>query len=283
MEKRLALLISLAVLLAFWTPSYGAHFAQVGGGFSAEAGAYASDSQGSGEPNIASDYDPEYVWLRLDSVTDLTYANGEAYGEAGFCDASYPPIEVHLGGCPYIYTGDLYPNSWAYGNCELAAPSVTNGIFFFIEPGAGESIGDEIFVHYTCELSADIAGQSWCTFGGPGSMDHMAITLNESPPVTGSPNPAKEVWTRDEFQVTSGYFDIDDGAFEARIGDVVGVFVSVRARSALTSGEYGWADGYAWLKLWANDRCPADFNDDRVVNFKDIAVLADYWLWENIP
>lgn len=96
-----------------------------------------------------------------------------------------------------------------------------------------------------------------------------------------APDPQYEVWTRGETYVTQNYFRNGVGTFEANIGDIVGIFLSIETRSELTSGTYAYVYAYAWLEFWADNRCHADFSKDRTVNFKDLAVLANYWLMQN--
>jgi hypothetical protein len=89
------------------------------------------------------------------------------------------------------------------------------------------------------------------------------------------------VWIDKDYHETDYYEDANNGSFEAKIGDVVGVFISVDTRSELKSGATAYADGYSAVSLWLDDSsyCPADFNDDGKADFEDFAIFARYWLW----
>jgi len=280
MRKRLAVLISLAAVFTTWIPSYGAYLSQISSGLSAEVDAYAKDSTGSAGPGVVSGYDPNNVAIFQEFYTDYTYASGEAYGDLNKYGGPLG-VDVLVGGYPWIDTWDAQPDSWAYAECETRQPGVTNGIFFQLEPDVNENVGDDIIVNFSWAGYADVFGQGWCDIGGTSGMDHMAITLNQSPPVTSVPDSQYEVWTHPNVHETVYYEDANSGSFEAKIGDVIGVFISLKTRSELTSGEYAYVDGYSIVSLWLDDDsyCPADFNDDGKVDFEDFAIFARYWLW----
>ncbi|MHC4659686.1 MAG: hypothetical protein ACYS83_11020 [Planctomycetota bacterium] len=280
MGKRLVVLISLAAVFTAWTACYGAHLLQISSGLSAEVDAYAKDSTGSAGPGVVSAYDANSLAIFQEFYTAYTYASGEAYGDV---DEYGGPlgVDVSVGGYPWIDTLDALPDSWAYAECETRQPGVTNGIFFRIEPDVNENVGDDIIVNFSWAGYADVFGQGWCDIGGTSGMDHMAITLNQNPPVTGVPDSQYEVWTHPNVHETVYYEDANSGSFDAIIGDVIGVFISVDTRSELTSGEYAYVDGYSIVSLWLDDGsyCPADINDDGRVDFEDFAIFAQYWLW----
>lgn len=280
MRKRLAVLISLAAVCTTLTPSYGAYLSQVSSGLSAEVDAYAKDSTGSAGPGVVSAYDAKNLAIFQEFYTDDTYAAAEAYGDVNEYGGPLG-VDVSVGGYPWIDTWDALPDSWACAECETRQPSVTNGIFFQIEPDANENVGDDITVYFGWVGYAYVFGQGWCDIGGTSGMDHMAITLNQNPPVTGVPDSQYEVWTHPNVHETVYYQDANSGSFEAKIGDVIGVFISVDTRSELTSGAFAYVDGDSIVSLWLDDGsyCPVDFNDDGRVDFEDFAIFAQYWLW----
>ena len=156
------------------------------------------------------------------------------------------------------------------------------GIFYKIMPDANEQIGDDVMVYYnhTANISTD-NGTTSLRIGGPGTMDHIAITLGQLTPVTGEPPREKEVLRFPDVNVTnSGSTDWFSGihAFPAQIGDVIGIFAenstAVEVWNTMTGAIYSTFS----MVLSVRTVLSGDLDYDDDVDFYDLAKLANNWL-----
>jgi hypothetical protein len=158
----------------------------------------------------------------------------------------------------------------------------TKGIFYKIMPDANEQNGDDVMVYYnhTANISTN-NGTTSLRIGGPGTMDHIAITLGQLPPVTTEPDRENEVLSFPDVNViNSGSTDWFSAihAFPAQIGDVIGIF----AENSTAVEGWGAMNGmiYSTFSMILSVRTvlsgDLDYDDD--VDFFDLAKLANNWL-----
>lgn len=159
----------------------------------------------------------------------------------------------------------------------------TYGIFYQIMPDSNEQVGDDVIVYYNDIVSVAATGHAETTsfrVGGPGTMDHLAITRNQPMPVPAEPDRQYEVLSFPDVVLSSGN-DWFSGvyAFPAKIGDVIGIFVQTYAAVVIT---YGPKDGEIYGKhtmiLTVKPVLSGDSDYDDDVDFYDLARLANNWL-----
>lgn len=128
---------------------------------------------------------------------------------------------------------DPYAELWSYGNAATLVPAVTDGIFFTVEPDAGEITGQTVRIQWrwSAQCTAFYGNAQASISGG----QTIYLTRNVLPP-TGVPVD-DIMWSRDgvTFAEVSGTIQ-ETGSFNAQIGDVIGVFFNAGTRADV-SGE----------------------------------------------
>jgi hypothetical protein len=170
-----------------------------------------------------------------------------------------------------------YTSGWGYGRTQDAQ---TYGIYYRIMPDEGEEIGDDVIVYYSDTISISSDGATFAYIGGPADMNHMAITRGQLPPVPTEPNSEYEVLTLPNLELSEegGYWFSGVHMFDAKIGDVIGVF----AENYTDITGWGPLDGVVENKLWivltVKPVLVGDLDSDGDVDFRDFGKLAENWL-----
>ncbi len=257
-------------------------------GFTADGELYVNDTSGTHGPLVVNKWDPNDVYI--DSYSELyintSYSYGSASSNGSFSSFEHEPgvlmVDMHLGTNASItnYTApvDMYANA----KIETVTDSSTYGYFFeIVSTAPGELPGDQVNVSMDFNIYANISGNAIGHVTGTNGMDHIAVTLNEYPPVwPGTPSAANEIWTLPNQTITADGYNNYNHTFTAHIGDVIGVFAAADFEVTLTdSGDsFGgcYPSIYFTLELETN---PMDFDNDGYVNFADLATFAKEWLW----
>jgi hypothetical protein len=174
-------------------------------------------------------------------------------------------------------TGSSYARAKGFARTQNA---LTKGIFYKIMPDANEQNGDAVMVYYNHTTNTSALGNTLLYIGGPGTMDHIAITLGQLPPVTTEPDREKEVLSFPDVNVTNSAFtDQFSGihAFPAQIGDVIGIFAE-NSTAVEGWGVNGWIHSTFSMVLSVETVLLGDLDFDDDVDFFDLAILANNWL-----
>ncbi|MGB2806959.1 MAG: hypothetical protein WBC22_04420 [Sedimentisphaerales bacterium] len=269
--------LTIFVLFCTISTAHGANFSHYAGGFRASCDVYAwngsfLDSWSGADDNTT------YAFL------ERTAAVSQAYGHASnkissdirnnsICIKSH---SVADGAADYSY---CYGRGSGFGGTQDLQ---TYGIFYKIIPDANEQVGDDVMVYYNDMVSISATGTNHVRIGGPGTMDHIAITRGQLPPVLTEPVRENEVLRFPNVEVpNSGNSDWFSGvhAFPAQIGDVIGIFAQnstkVEGWGPLLVGSI---DSTFTMILTVRPVLLGDLDYDGDVDFYDLAKLANNWL-----
>ncbi|MHC4633379.1 MAG: hypothetical protein ACYS9C_19210, partial [Planctomycetota bacterium] len=175
---------------------------------------------------------------------------------------------------------DCYARGSGFGGTQDLQ---TYGIFYKIMPDANEQFGDDVMVYYNDMVSISSAsGTNYVRIGGPGTMDHIAITRNQDPNVVAEPASENEVLSFPDIEVPNiGNSDWFSGihAFPAKIGDVIGIFAQNSTKvEGLGPLLVGSIDSTFTMILTVRPILLGDLDYDGDVDFFDLAKLANNWL-----
>ncbi len=176
------------------------------------------------------------------------------------------------------YNSLSYTSGWGYGTTQN---SQTRGIFYKIMPDANEQVGDDVIVYYSDTAFVSATGVTHLILGGPGTMDHIAITRGQLPPVTTEPVRENEVLRFPDVNViNSGNADWFSGihAFPAKIGDVIGIFAENSTKVEGWGPLAGSIESTFTMVLTVRPVLLGDLDFDNDVDFFDLAKLANNWL-----
>ncbi len=156
------------------------------------------------------------------------------------------------------------------------------GYFVKIIPSEeGEKAGDKVSVTINLNPYVDIKGDNtYVWMRGPAGRDHFCIALNPEYDENGMPTEETEIYSHENILTNSSFSDSGSIEFEAKIGDVIGIFIEVGCSVHQTDTSFRYASVsspvYFELELLKNS---ADINNDGYVNMLDVAILANNWLW----
>jgi len=173
-------------------------------------------------------------------------------------------------------TADCNGYGYGYGSTE---DTQTFGMFYMVAPHLGEDYGDAVTVYVSVTIKVGAWGDNYTYIGGCGPyMDHMAITVNQPLPVVDAPEPAYEVWTLDNLELLDSGTDEYTGvySFDARVGDVVGVFAENYTDITGQGPLSGLVESDLTIVLTA--RLTGDLDGDGDVDGYDFARFANNWL-----
>lgn len=192
-------------------------------------------------------------------------------------------VDLHLGTGASVSTFSTPANVYTHSKVETITDTTSQGYFFSIEPNMpGEQIGDQVTVNMNLNLYFSMMGNASANVTGSNGMDHIAVTLNENPPVWPiDPDPANEIWTLPNItNVTQDGYQSYYHTFTAQLGDVIGVFLAADTYAEVTGAGDAYVNCsssiYFTIELATN---PMDFNRDGYVNLVDMAKFMKEWLW----
>jgi hypothetical protein len=274
--------VALFFLLLGAVAARGAYFVHYGGGYEAYGHAHAFDPYYFDGP-----YEQTYNDIYTASANisaAVGWAFGSAYNKMG---ASTTGNSTYIRGLSIADgAADVYGCFCSgKGYCSTKYPG-TLGVFYKIEPGFGESAGDDVIVHFSATANVWGEASTYVLIGGPGGMDHMSVTRGQLPPVTTQPDPSYEVVTFPNLE----YFNPWDQSwfsgvhsFPAQIGDVIGVFVR---NHTMVEGNGPWngrVRSTVSMVLTAESVLAGDLDKDGDVDFFDLAKFAANWLVDTTP
>lgn len=270
--------LTILVLLCTISTVHGANFVYYAGGFRANYDVYAYNNPLFDGPwTLTQDNSTAASVIKTATVFQ---ASGHAYNNIGSKTSTnsirIQSFSIAEGVADYSY---CYARGKGFNRTQNAQ---TYGIFYKIMPDANEQIGDDVMVYYNHTANISIAnGTTSLRIGGPGTMDHIAITRGQLPPVVAEPVRENEVLSFPDVNVTnSGPTDWFSGihAFPALIGDVIGIF----AENSTAVEGWGTMNGSIYstfsMVLSVEPVLLGDLDDDDDVDFFDLAKLANNWL-----
>ncbi|MHC4285741.1 MAG: hypothetical protein ACYSWZ_22615 [Planctomycetota bacterium] len=270
--------LTILILLCTISTVHGAHFVYYAGGFRANYDVYAyNDPLFDGPWNLTQDHTSAISVSRESLSVPQVYFNSRNDIRRNTSTNSIRIQSFSIAeGVANI--GGSYTRARGFNRTEN---TLTKGIFYKITPDANEQNGDDVMVYYNHTANISASGNTFLYIGGPGTMNHIAITRGQLPPVTAEPVREKEVLSFPDVNITnSGPTDWFSGihAFPALIGDVIGIF----AENSTAVEGWGTMNGsiYSTFSMVLSTRTilagDLDFDDD--VDFYDLAKLANNWL-----
>ena len=268
--------LAILVLLCTISTVHGAHFVYYAGGFRANYDVYAwNNPLFAGPWSLTQD---NSIAASVSRTATVFQAYGYAYNNIG-SKTSTNSIRIQI----YSFAEGVADYSYCYARGKgfgRTQNSQTKGIFYKIMPDANEQNGDDVMVYYNHTANISASGNTLLYIGGPGTMDHIAITLGQLPPVTGEPVREKEVLSFPDVNVTNGgladWFS-SIHAFPAQIGDVIGIFAE-NSTAVEGWGVTGSIYSTFSMVLSVEPVLLGDLDDDDDVDFFDLAILANNWL-----
>ncbi len=258
-------------------------------GFNAGGEVYLSDDTGVQGPLVVDKWDAEYVsidpWSEL--TLDSWYSNALGSADGSFSAFEHAPgiimVDLHLGASASVSTSSTVADVHGSATIETITSPTSHGYFFSIDPNMpGEQIGDQVTVTMDLNIYNNLSGNAYANVRGSRDMDHIAVTLNETPPVwPGDPLDIREIWTLPNLMnLTENDMHNYNHTFTAHLGDVIGVFLAADVYAGVTtsgSANIGcYPSIYFTVELTTN---PMDFNNDGYVDLLDMAEFMEEWLW----
>jgi len=271
--------LTIFVLLCTISTVHGAHFVYHAGGFRANYDVYAWDDPFYDGPwSLTQGHTSSVSVSRISTGVPQArfYVLNDIRSNTNTNSIRIQSFSIAEGAAD---TGASYARAKGFTRTQNTQ---TKGIFYKIMPDANEQNGDDVMVYYnhTANISTN-NGITSLRIGGPGTMDHIAITRGQLPPVTAEPVREKEVLSFPDVNVTnSGSTDWFSGihAFPALIGDVIGIFAenstAVEGWGAMNGGIYSTFS----MVLSVRTVLSGDLDYDDDVDFFDLAKLANNWL-----
>jgi hypothetical protein len=249
------IIFAAAMILLMVSFAQAAHLAsQTGGGLWGQVNRYINDDdmEISSGPNV--DSGETLCETNISGETEYSYAYGAMSGEATAASHWGPGFgtAVNLNANANCHSEDSLAGVWAYGTVGTLVPAYTDGIFFVIEPDAGESVGDSIRIQWYWSAECDaFSGDAQASVSEGGT---IYLTRNATPP-TGMP-PTGIMWSREGVTFTEEDSMSDTGSFVAQIGDVIGVFFNANARVNLEGAGSSETNVNTSMELLAGETLP---------------------------
>lgn len=269
---------SVIILILVASNAYGAHFGYYAGGYSSFSEAYAEDLDYYDGPysdtNDSINFAMTEVYAEVPAA--YGYANNTAWDSI---DSQNQTITLRLNSFADALADNTDCNGIGYGYAR-SEDMDTYGVFYEILPGQSETVGENVVVYVVSTIKVAAWGQSYSYIGGPADFSHIAITRGLLPPVLGEPDGEYEVLGIENLELIDESFDWCSGVyfFEAKIGDVIGLF----AESYTDVSGQGPLDGVVesdlTIAMTVIKRLAGDLNDDGSVDLKDFSIFANNWL-----
>lgn len=274
--------LTVFALLCIVGTAHGAYFQYFAGGLRAYYEVFAQDGGNFNGPFEGTMDRLDYAWAG-GSAAVLPQASSGARSDIWrdpLVDSNSIRIQSYSTANGLAATTVCYARGQSYGITQDYLDNY--GIFYQIKPDSGEQVGDDVMVYYNDIVSITATGTTYVRIGGPGTMDHLAITRGQLPPVPTEPDSSKEVLRIPNVELTNSTGkDSFSGVhtFPAKIGDIIGIFVenyTVVAGYGPMTGEVTYSTHTMILTVRAV--LLGDLDDDDDVDFYDLAILANNWL-----
>jgi hypothetical protein len=271
--------LTIFVLLCSISTVHGAHFVYHAGGFRANYDVYAWDSPSiyDGPWSQTQDNTSSVSVNRVSNIgvpQSRFFALNEISSKTSTNSIRIQSFSVAAGSAD---TGASYTRAKGFNRTQYAQ---NYGVFYKIMPDANEQVGDDVMVYYNHTANIIASENTHLYIGGSGTMDHIAITRGQLPPVVAEPDREKEVLSFPDVNVTNGSStDWFSGihAFPALIGDVIGIFAE-NSTAVEGWGITGSIDSMFSMVLSVRTILSGDLDFDDDVDFYDLAKLANNWL-----
>ncbi len=266
----------LLILLCIVSNVHGAHFNYHAGGFRAYYNVFAQDAVFSQGP--LSGTQDSTTAASVENSANVNYAYSHARNDI---NSKISGNSVRL----ILYS--VSDGAANYATCYISGlgyvttqNSQTQGIFYKIMPDANEQVGDDVIVYYSDTAFVSASGVTHLILGGPGTMDHIAITRGQLPPVTTEPVRENEVLSFPKVELSNNGGNWFSGVhpFPAKIGDVIGVFAKNSTDIIGTGPLSGSIESTFTMILTVRAVLLGDLDFDDDVDFFDLAILANNWL-----
>ena len=135
-------------------------------------------------------------------------------------------------------------------------------------------------MYYSDTVGISSYGDTDVYVGGPGDMNHIAITLGQLPPVWTEPDSENEVltWSNLELFDQGGYWFSGIHTFSAKSGDVIGIFAENYTDVAGWGPLDGLVESDLAIVMTVKTVLFGDLDGDGDVDLYDFAVFANNWL-----
>jgi len=276
--------LTFFVLLCIVGTAYGAHFNYYAGGLRAYYEVYTQDGGYFDGPYSGKMDHTTYAWAGGSAAVppppQIPQASSEARSDI-LRDDRGNSIRIQS----YSFAKGLAATTACYTRAETYARTQdyldNYGIFYQIKPDSGEQIGDDVMVYYNDMVNIPATGTTYVRIGGPGTMDHLAITRGQLPPVPTEPDRENEVLSFPDITLFNSGDDWFSGVhpFPAKIGDIIGIFAQNYTWIADWGpliGEVPYSRHTMILTVRAVLAGDSDYDGD--VDFYDLAKLANNWL-----
>lgn len=253
------------------------------GGFFSQSGVAYTNADGNDVSQVDPEGGSEYAYSNADIADSNAQLN--TYSEASF-ENSEMGKAVFLSA--HSSVDENSPNAVSlscYAGSATAVAGLTNGIYFKIVADQGEAIGDDVQVSYEwmCQAYLD-AGQA--NFDGPFGTYDMYVTVGLEPDFSGVPDSQYIAWHKQAFSLYSDDEMSEAGTFSAKVGDTIGVFMSIGVNVDSSSDITSSDEAYMSFDFTAVQVTPAtvytpadaDINGDGIVDLGDFAIMASFWL-----
>ena len=257
MRKILNRLMALAAAAVFMAglPAMvsAATFSYYASSLFSQSGAYASGAGGSYDPGPNADWDTTHVQSDQNAIISNPYVQTEG-SSAGDVTSNDSDLVIHVDGSVSGMSDDLTGHMEAYGGTSTVQAAVTTGIYFQLDPEAGENIGDPVRIDFYWMGDLGTSTGTSAHIDGGFAGDTIAITLNDYPAPT-SFDPAKAVWTQQGNSAADGAGDDfwdDEGFFMAAIGDVIGIHMGAETDLNLDGSGFAWSEASQTLEMTAS-------------------------------
>lgn len=266
--------------------AHGAHFSHYAGSFRTASEAYAKDYYYYDGPYSSLQTKTDSVWVENEAAVLQANALCRSSVISGLRDNS---LYIRMFSLSAAISLDSYGYAWGLGGISTIDDS-TLGVFYKIEPDAGEELGDEVIVHWAGQISIEPMGNSprgdiSAYLSGLGEMDHLAVTKGQLPPVITAPDEATEVWTMPNIVLHNNYYYGFENihTLKAQIGDVIGIFVGVGTGNTCSGYQSGTVISNLTATVTVESVLSGDLDGDGDVDFQDFAKFAENWLVGTTP
>ena len=288
--------LAVTVVLFFSSLTLGAYLEYDSSSIWAQSQSIATDIDETDDSGSQSDWSDTEATIYTSAVTSDdpdTTAECQADSMMGYTEQYDEAGGLHVYAYAYAF-GETYvadANAFAYAGAAGVAPGQATGLFFKIIPDAGEQNGD------TVEITLNWSGHAFVTDSGEAASNNgflgnddpgsgITVALNPSDKII--PPAGSRVWEHVVLeQIGDGSLDESDSVtFNAKIGDVIGVFAGVHAQVDTSgAGNYAEADSaneftfsIQYIGGPTYTAADADIDGSGFVDLGDFVILAQFWL-----
>jgi hypothetical protein len=251
--------IAILGLIFFLCPSQAAHLTAYteNSGLWGQVDRYINDSDTEIPSSPIANAGSTSAYAGISGATDYSSAQGTMSGQV--TSASYWGDEIGtallMNSYSACFSSDDTAEVWAYGDVSAVVPMNTCGIFFTLEPDAGETLGTAIRIqlHWYTSVQS-MRGNTKFGIGSFGG-NTIYVTRNVLPPVNDPPTTGI-VWSKEVPELPGPGFMDETGSFVAQIGDTIGIFMGVSTRADLSGVGDSVADVSTGMELLADETMP---------------------------